>query len=174
MDQSFGRPDEGEEKRHLNRISGRHSSTLVNLTTKANSNPRSCGSKSAGNTSRTTPAKARSVEVDGFSSVWLQRLAGSTMLHTKLCRHWNEFFNLSILANFQYFPSSKLADMEGRPVPLPAFTICRFLSSTAIPPIDLRNSRASYHTNSSEMWTNTLKSSGQAHAASNFGAPTEL
>ena len=48
---------------------------------------------------------------------WLQfcLIAKSSDLHDaiKLCRHWDEFFDLNILANFQYFPAANWLIWKG-------------------------------------------------------------
>ena len=48
---------------------------------------------------------------------WLQfcLIAKDSDLHEaiKLCRHWNEFFDLNILANFQYFPAANWLRWKG-------------------------------------------------------------
>ena len=48
---------------------------------------------------------------------WLQfcLIAKDSNLHDaiKLCRHWDEFFDLSVLANFQYFPAANWLRWKG-------------------------------------------------------------
>ena len=81
---------------------------------------------------------------------WLQfcLIAKDSDLHDaiKLCRHWDEFFDLNILANFQYFPAANWLRWKGDRIrqqllqlvgssKIIAIPKCRSISCTLITPV---------------------------------------
>ena len=62
---------------------------------------------------------------------WLQfcLIAKDSNLHDaiKLCRHWDEFFDLNVLANFQYFPAANWLRWKGDRLRQQLLQLVRFL-----------------------------------------------
>lgn len=68
---------------------------------------------------------------------WLQfcLIAKDSNLHDaiKLCRHWDEFFDLNILANFQYFPAANWLRWKGDRLRQQLLQLVRSIQSFPIP-----------------------------------------
>ena len=72
---------------------------------------------------------------------WLQfcLVAKDSDLHDaiKLCRHWDEFFDLNILANFQYFPAANWLRWKGDRLRQQLLQLVRSLKSFPMPCLSL-------------------------------------
>ena len=71
---------------------------------------------------------------------WLQfcLIAKDSDLHDaiKLCRHWDEFFDLNILANFQYFPAANWLRWKGDRLRQQLLQLVRSLQSFPMPLVE--------------------------------------
>ena len=83
---------------------------------------------------------------------WLQfcLIAKDSRLHDaiKLCRHWDEFYDLNIVANFQYFPAANWLIWKGDRFQQQLLQFVRLLSSRVSSPTNAEIYRVSYLTNS--------------------------
>ena len=164
---------EAKEKCHLKRIKGRYLSTLVNLTTKENSDPRKMRVKICGRYVYNYPGE-RAISRGGWLQFYLISKDSRLYDAIKLCRHWDEFYDLNIVANFQYFQAAKWLIWKGDRFQQQLLQFVRLLSSRVSSPTNAEIYRVSYLTKSIEMPRNTRKISGRGHAISSFGAPIKL